>query len=33
MKYQKHKLNEVLEVYDESKTEYENMMMNGYTRI
>ena len=33
MKYQKHKLNEVLKVYDEDKTEYENMMMNGYTRI
>jgi len=33
MMYQKHKLSEILEIFDESKTEYENMVMNGYVRI
>lgn len=31
--FQKHKLNEKLEVFDPSKTEWENMQANGYDRI
>ena len=33
MKYQKHKLPNLLESYDENLTEVENMRNNGYTRI
>lgn len=32
-KYQKHKLKNLLEVFDENKSESENMYMNGYHRI
>lgn len=31
--FQKHKLHKVLRQYDETKTEYVNMRMNGYDRI
>ena len=33
MKYQKHKLSKLLDVFDKSKTEFENMKNNGYHRI
>ena len=33
VKYQKHKLSGLLEIYDENKTEIENMKANGYERI
>ena len=33
VKYQKHKLKNLLENFDESKTEVENMKANGYNRI
>ena len=33
IKYQKHKLFRLLDKYDENLSEYENMVMNGYTRI
>ena len=33
VKYQKHKLKSLLEFFDESKTEVENMKANGYNRI
>jgi hypothetical protein len=33
MKYQKHKLPEILETFDESLTEQENMSVNGFTWI
>jgi hypothetical protein len=33
IKYQKHKLKNILENFDESKTEVENMKANGYNRI
>ena len=33
IKYQKHKLKDLLENFDESKTEVENMKANGYNRI
>lgn len=33
LKYQKHKLSKLLEVFDKNKTEKENMEMNGYSRI
>ena len=33
MKYQKHKLKDLLENFDESLTEAENMANNGYLRI
>ena len=33
MTCQKHKLNKLLDVFDENLTEYENMMGNGYKRI
>ena len=33
IKYQKHKLKDILEKFDESKSEFENMKMNGYHRI
>jgi hypothetical protein len=33
IKYQKHKLKSLLENFDESKTEVENMIENGYHRI
>jgi hypothetical protein len=33
LKYQKHKLKNILSRYDDTKTEWENMMMNGYDRI
>ena len=33
IKYQKHKLKDILENFDENKTEFENMKMNGYHRI
>ena len=32
VKYQKHKLINILEVFDESLTEWENMVANGYDR-
>lgn len=31
--FQKHKLHAVLESYDDSLTEYDNMMLNGYLRL
>jgi hypothetical protein len=33
MTCQKHKLNKLLDIFDENLTEYENMMGNGYKRI
>ena len=33
MKYQKHRLKEILTYFDENKTEYQNMLDNGYDRI
>jgi hypothetical protein len=33
VKYQKHKLKNLLENFDENKTEVENMKANGYNRI
>jgi hypothetical protein len=33
VKYQKHKLNKILEQFDPDKTEWENMIENGYDRI
>lgn len=33
VKFQKHKLQNLLEYYDPSKTEYENMLDNGWDRI
>jgi len=33
VKYQKHKLKNVLKTFDSNKTEYENMLENGYQRI
>ena len=33
IQFQKHKLNEQLEYFDEELSEWENMMMNGYDRI
>ena len=33
VKYQKHKLKTILEKFDETKTEVENMQDNGYNRI
>ena len=33
IKYQKHKLNSILEHFDSSKSEWENMNDNGYNRI
>lgn len=33
VKYQKHKLNSILEHFDSSKSEWENMKDNGYNRI
>lgn len=33
VKFQKHKLNALLEEYDETKTEYDNMKNNGWDRI
>ena len=33
LKFQKHKLKNLLENYDENKTEFENMKNNGYYRI
>lgn len=33
MNYQKHKLKEKLEIFDSSKTEAENMLINGYHKI
>jgi hypothetical protein len=33
IKYQKHKLKNLLEAFDENKTEVENMKANGYNRI
>jgi len=33
IKYQKHKLKDTLPIFDESKTEYENMIDNKYRRI
>ena len=32
-KFQKHKLSNILESYDESLTEWQNMQLNGYDRI
>jgi very-short-patch-repair endonuclease len=32
-KYQKHKLNNILETFDSNKTEWDNMQLNGYDRI
>ena len=33
IKYQKHKLKNILTIFDESKTEWENMVINGYNRV
>jgi hypothetical protein len=33
IKFQKHKLKELLKTFDETKTEVENMKDNGYNRI
>lgn len=33
MKYQKHKLHDLLESYDSNLTEWENMQLNGFDRI
>lgn len=33
VKYQKHKLKHLLETYDETKSEVQNMHDNGYGRI
>lgn len=33
MQYQKHKLSDKLNIFDESLTEYQNMLLNGYDRI
>lgn len=33
VKYQKHKLHKLLEIFDPDKTEWENMQANGYDRI
>jgi len=33
IKYQKHKLKDVLPVFDPNKTEYENMLMNDFDRV
>ena len=33
LKYQKHKLENLLETFDSSMTEWENMKLNGYDRI
>jgi len=33
IQYQKHKLSSILEVFDSSQSEWENMKNNGYTRI
>jgi hypothetical protein len=33
MSCQKHKLHKILEVFDNNKTEYENMKINGFNRI
>jgi hypothetical protein len=33
VKFQKHKLQSILNVYDSSLTEWENMIVNGYNRI
>ena len=33
IKYQKHKLKDLLEIFDENKTEVENMRDNGYKQI
>lgn len=32
-KFQKHKLPKLLDIFDENKTEYQNMLDNGYDRI
>ena len=32
-KFQKHKLKHILNVFDESLTEWENMINNGYDRV
>jgi hypothetical protein len=33
IQFQKHKLKNILDIYDENKTEYENMKANNYYRI
>jgi hypothetical protein len=33
IKYQKHKLKNILPIFDETKTEYENMIANNYKRV
>ena len=33
MKYQKHKLRNIMPIYDSAKSEWENMKLNGYDRI
>ena len=33
LKYQKHKLNTLLETFDPLKTEWENMVLNGFDRV
>ena len=33
VKYQKHNLKNILDIFDESKTEFENMIMNNFFRI
>jgi hypothetical protein len=33
VKFQKHKLKNILETFDPLKTEYENMLENGWDRI
>jgi hypothetical protein len=33
MSCQKHKLNKLLDIFDSKKTEYENMLENGWKRV
>lgn len=33
LKFQKHKLKKLLDIFDATKTEYENMLLNGWNRI
>jgi hypothetical protein len=33
MEFQKHKLSKKLSIFDANKTEWDNMIVNGYDRI
>jgi hypothetical protein len=33
IKFQKHKLKNILKTFDKSKSEWENMVENGYNRV